>query len=80
MNYAKNKILNLLSKSPGELISCLCFISLTRDTICLTELTTIQCNFVLTIYIALLTDGAEHQDELEVDGVPPYEDRLGPDG
>ena len=45
-----------------------------------TELTTIQCNFVLTIYIALLTDGAEHQDELEVDGVPPYEDRLGPDG
>ena len=25
-------------------------------------------------------EGAEHNDELEADGVPPYEDRLGPDG
>ena len=28
----------------------------------------------------MFVEGAEHQDELEVDGVPPYEDRLGPDG
>merc|ERR1719186_104847 len=27
-----------------------------------------------------VTEGAEHNDELEADGVPPYEDRLGPDG
>lgn len=27
-----------------------------------------------------IIEGPEHQDELEVDGVPPYEDRLGPDG
>ena len=27
-----------------------------------------------------IVEGPEHQDELEVDGVPPYEDRLGPDG
>ena len=25
-------------------------------------------------------EGTEHTDELEADGVPPYEDRLGPDG
>ena len=25
-------------------------------------------------------EGTEHNDELEADGVPPYEDRLGPDG
>ena len=28
----------------------------------------------------IVVDGPEHQDELEADGVPPYEDRLGPDG
>ena len=30
--------------------------------------------------LGMFVEGAEHQDELEVDGVPPYEDRLGPDG
>jgi len=30
--------------------------------------------------IPLLLEGAEHQDELDADGVPPYEDRVGPDG
>ena len=25
-------------------------------------------------------EGTEHNDELDADGVPPYEDRLGPDG
>ena len=28
----------------------------------------------------VILEGPEHQDELDVDGVPPYEDRLGPDG
>jgi len=27
-----------------------------------------------------VSEGAEHNDELDADGVPPYEDRLGPDG
>ena len=27
-----------------------------------------------------ILEGVEHSDELDTDGVPPYEDRLGPDG
>ena len=27
-----------------------------------------------------ISTGVDHQDELDADGVPPYEDRLGPDG
>ena len=33
---------------------------------------------ILFKYLIFL--GVDHQDELEADGVPPYEDRLGPDG